>query len=363
LILTYIIKHGRDFSSELEKAKQIAGFALKTRTLSSKDVKQFGLKSIISNQILRKYSRKKFVKNVKHVVLTAPNQGVKADKEKREIYILSLKLTLNYNFRNDFEKVNQIELDEQYVYISVTIPEKPMIEPKTWIGIDRNTTGHIATLASPETWKVWKLGKKADHTHKKYREIRRKLQKAGKLGLLKKIKNRENRIIRDLNHKVSRKIVEIAKKDNAGIKLEELDGIRNNKKRTKYFNYGLNSWSFYQLEKFIEYKAKLEGIPITYVEPKNTSKECSRCGSIGIREGKSFKCPHCGHVDHADANASFNIALRLPSVGGIGQLHVDRDACKGRTDTPRGATPGAMETPEPPKLQLGEYVSYPAIWN
>jgi len=71
---------------------------------------------------------------------------------------------------------------------------------------------------------------------------------------------------------------------------------------------------------------------------------------MGIREGKSFRCPSCGHVDHADANASFNIALRPPSVGGIGQLHADRDACKGSTDTPRGATPRTTETPEPPSF-------------
>jgi putative transposase len=167
---------------------------------------------------------------------------------------------------------------------------------------------------------------------------------------LKKIKNRENRLIRDLNHRVSRKIVEIAKEQNAGIKLEELDGIRNNRKHTRSFNYGLNSWSFYQLQKFIEYKAKLDGVPITYVEPRNTSKECSRCGCIGIREDKSFKCPTCGHVDHADANASFNISLRPPLVEDVGQLHVDRDACKGSTDTPGGATPRTTETPEPPSF-------------
>lgn len=44
MILTFKVKHDRDFSKELMKAKQIADFALKTRTQSSKDVKQFGLR-------------------------------------------------------------------------------------------------------------------------------------------------------------------------------------------------------------------------------------------------------------------------------------------------------------------------------
>ncbi len=350
MILTFKIKHNRDFSSELRKAKQVAEFAIRTHTLSSKDVKQFGLKSIIANQILRKYSRNKKIKSVKHVKLTIPNQGVRVDKEKREISIPSLKLTLPYSFRNDFVKINQIEIDDRYAYISISVPDKPMIEPQTWLGVDRNATEHIAVVANPQTGKVWKLGKRAEHVHNKYKKIRRKLQKQGKYRLLKRIKNRESRIVRDLNHKVSKKIVEIAVKENAGIKMEKLDGIRGNKKHTKSFNYGLNSWSFYQLQKFIEYKAKMNGILITYVEPRNTSKECSRCGSIGIREDKSFKCPYCGHVDHADVNASFNIALRPPLVEGVGQLHTDRDVCKGSTDTPKGATLRTTETPEPPKL-------------
>ncbi|MEM3197189.1 MAG: hypothetical protein QXT35_02960 [Conexivisphaerales archaeon] len=54
------------------------------------------------------------------------------------------------------------------------------------------------------------------------------------------------------------------------------------------------------------------------------------------------------HVDHADANALFNIALRPPLMGS--QLHVDRDTCKGSTDTPKEATPRMMETLEPPTL-------------
>ncbi|MEM3197573.1 MAG: transposase [Conexivisphaerales archaeon] len=76
----------------------------------------------------------------------------------------------------------------------------------------------------------------------------------------------------------------------------------------------------------LEYKARLLGMRV--VDPYHTLKECSRCGQIGNRSGKVFKC-QCGHVDHADANASFNIALRPPLMESIGQLHAD--ACKGST--------------------------------
>jgi putative transposase len=333
MILTYKIKHDRDFSDELKKAKKIANFAIQIRSRSSKDVKHIGLKSMIANQILKKYSNNQKVKNVKSVKLAIPNQGIKVDRFERTIYAPCLKLILKYEFSNSFEKINQIEIGEEYAYVSVSISEQELIEATDWMGVDRNTVGHIAVVSDPETGKVMKLGKSALHVHNKYKNMRKTLQKKGKYGKVKQIKDRESRIVRDINHKVSRKIVNTAYETGKGIKLEDLTGIRNSKKNTKSFRYAKHSWSFFQLQMFIEYKAKLLGVDVAYVDPAYTSQSCSRCGLIGNRNKKSFKCPECGHVDHADSNAGFNIAKRPY----IDQLHTERDVCKGNTDIPKTA--------------------------
>ncbi|MFW6120663.1 MAG: RNA-guided endonuclease InsQ/TnpB family protein [Petrotogales bacterium] len=334
MILTFKVKHHRDFSHELQLARKVAKFALKTGSRSSKDVKHIGLKSMIANQILRKYSKDKKLKKVRNVVLTIPNQGIHVVKDNRQIRIPSLKLELEYQFPNNFKRINQIEINKEFVFVSVTVDEPSTRKVDGYIGVDRNTTGHIAVAGNPSTGKVLKLGKQAEHIHKKYKNIRRSLQKKGKYGMVKKIKNRESNIVRDLNHKISRKIVDTADREDVGIKLEAIEQIRKNVKSRRGFRYSLNSWSYYQLEQMIKYKAKLLGIPVSYVEPAYTSQNCSRCGHLGNRNGKQFKCPYCGHVDHADSNASFNIALRHVKDG---QLNVDRDAFKGSTDMPQEA--------------------------
>lgn len=343
MILTYKIKHGGDYTDELRKAKKVAKYAIANRNqLSTKHVSHIGLKSIISNQILRKYGRNKKAKAVKRVNLIIPNQGIR--EEGNNIMIPSLKLGLDNTIPVNYEKINQIEINDTYAFVSVTATEKPPIDSDNYIGVDLNATGHVAVVADPQSGKTAKLGKKAGHTHAKYKSIRKTLQKKGKTKRLRKVKRRESNIVCDLNHKISRKIVDMAVNSNSHIKLEQLKGIRKTAKTVKNFRYSLNSWSFYQLGEFIKYKAKLQGIEVVYIDPRNTSKSCSRCGLIGNRDGKTFKCPGCGHVDHADTNAAFNIGKRSH---GIDQSIADRDVIEGSTDAPKGAMPRKPATPEP----------------
>jgi len=338
MLLTFNLKHGRDFSDELTKAKKVAEFAIKTHSLTTKDVREIGLKSAIACQVLRKYSRNKVVKSINKVQLTVPGQAIRHDRENRELYIPCLKLHLDSRYLPSFEKVNQIELDHEYAHICVTINEAPLRQVEKWIGVDVNSTGHLAVIGNPSSGKVQKFGKEMSHLHIKYSKMRRHLYIHGHPKVAKhKLRDKESKKVKDINHKISRAIVDEAVQQCCGIKMEKLSGIRGIDHISKPSRKLLHSWSFYQLQTMIEYKAKLLGIPVSYVDPVYTSQQCSRCGRLGTRNGKDFSCPHCGHVDHADANASFNIALRPSFEESDGRLHADRDVCKGRIDTPQEA--------------------------
>ena len=354
MILTYNIKHNKDFSAQLIQAKKIAEFAIKTKSNSSKDVRHIGLKSAIANQILRKY-RRKGIKKTSSVKLSIPGQSIKWNDRSKQATVSCIELELDCKYLPEFQNIRQIEIGREIAHISVEITEPETKKANRFIGIDCNTTGHAAVVAIPHTGKIHKLGKSAIHTHSKYKAVRKKLQRQGKFSLLKKIKNKESRIVKNINHHISKKIVEIAASEKSGIRFENLKGIRKNKKHSKNFRYSMNSWSYYQIQQLTEYKAKKQGIEVAYVAPAYTSQTCSRCGSLGNRDRKKFQCV-CGHADHADVNASFNIGKPVSYCSlvlrtqNMSQLCKESDLCKGSTDTPQAAMSKMMITAEPTTL-------------
>lgn len=118
--------------------------------------------------------------------------------------------------------------------------------------------------------------------------------------------NRWKRFISWTNHNISKEIIDNLSGGDV-IVMEDLSYIR----RTAKYNKWVHKWSFRELQQFIEYKAALKGIRVVYVNPKNTSKRCSNCGSLSTsRHGGFFECLHCGFSCDADLNASRNLAQR-----------------------------------------------------
>jgi len=129
-------------------------------------------------------------------------------------------------------------------------------------------------------------------------------QKAGKSvsGLWAKRRN----WVQDVMHRIGNRIVELAAKHQAIIAFEDLSNLRGGK--------ALNQRQWGRLARFVKYRANERGLwTIDDVFPAYTSRTCSECGyeSSGNRVSRSeFVCQSCGVMDHADLNASTNIATR-----------------------------------------------------
>jgi putative transposase len=210
-------------------------------------------------------------------------------------------------------KTGEITINET----KIIIPFKKWIDlqnPKDWIAIDINESNVTAVSSNPH---ILKIDHKLRTIHTTYFNIRRRIQKLAKhkpkttQRLLKKYSGREERKARDLCHKISREIVDFAKQHGFGMVMEDLKGIRKHISKGRMLNRRLHSWNFRKLQFYIEYKAKLEGLPVTYVNPRGTSTLCPICGGKLASNGhREMKCPKCGYEGDRDIIACLNM-LRM----------------------------------------------------
>ena len=197
-------------------------------------------------------------------------------------------------------------------------------EPRGRMGIDvneRNVTwaDSAGTVRKEDTSAVAELkerykalrAKIAERTSKDRRIQRRLLSKYGK---------RERDRTTQALHRVTKRIVEHAKANGHAIVMENLKGIRKLYRRGNgqgpSFRGRMNSWTFREIQRQIEYKARWEGIPVHYVNPRGTSRKCPKCGSSLMEiEGRRLMCPSCKQVEDRDDIAAMNLmACEVPQA-------------------------------------------------
>ncbi|HBY80975.1 MAG TPA: transposase, partial [Cyanobacteria bacterium UBA11148] len=132
--------------------------------------------------------------------------------------------------------------------------------------------------------------------------------------ILKRLSGRERRYQTWLNHTISRAIIQDAMRSGSLVAIEDLTGIRdrtNQQPRTRAERRRSNSWAFYQLRQFLEYKGIQSGVEVIAVSPRYTSQTCHQCLYIGLRSGKRFGCTNncCNWHGDADVNGSEMIRL------------------------------------------------------
>ena len=207
-----------------------------------------------------------------------------------------------------------------YLHVTVTrefdVPEPNTAD--TVVGVDINERNIALTALDRETMRtegtlVLDYGR-VKQERQRCHTITKRCQEHGKMSIHHRLGDKEERFTEWVLHRLSRTVVEFAEQfPNPLIVFEDMEGIRDEIKYGAYMNRRLHKLPFHKFEEFVSYKAMWREIPTDTVDAYYNSQTCSCCGERGYRHQGRFKCHNseCAVVqDHADRNASVNIAWR-----------------------------------------------------
>ncbi len=202
-----------------------------------------------------------------------------------------------------------------FLHIPVTydIEESNISDICNVVGIDRGINFVVATYDSKHKT-GFVSGKSIKQKRAHYSKLRKELQMrqtpSARRRLL-AIGQRENRWMQDVNHQVSKALVESNPKHTLFV-LEDLSDVRNATERVRTKDrYVSVSWSFYDLEQKLIYKARQNQSTVIKVDPRYTSQCCPVCGHIekANRDKKIhlFTCKNCGYKSNDDRIGAMNL--------------------------------------------------------
>jgi IS605 OrfB family transposase len=212
-----------------------------------------------------------------------------------------------------------------YLLVTCEIGERDPQDVDDVLGVDLGVTN----IASDSDGTIHS-GRRVNNVRYRHRRLRTKLQRLGTKAArrrLKQLAGQERRFAKDVNHTISKQIVETAERTKRAIALEDLGSIRTRVRARRQQRAQLYSWSFAQLRSFIGYKAQRVGIPVVLVDPRNTSRTCPVCGHCDAAnrpKQATFCCVSCGCAGHADTIAAENI--RVLGRAGVMQPYVSEAA-------------------------------------
>lgn len=181
------------------------------------------------------------------------------------------------------------------------------------VGIDRGINFVIATYDSNHK-SGFVSGKAIKQKCANFKKVRQQLQQRktkSSRKRLKKIGQRENRWMHDINHCITKVLTEQNPKHTLFV-LEDLTGIHQATEKIRLKDrYVSASWSFYDLEQKLIYKARKHQCSVIKVNPAYTSQCCPVCGhtekSNRNKKIHLFNCRNCGYQSNDDRIGAMNL--------------------------------------------------------
>jgi putative transposase len=163
-----------------------------------------------------------------------------------------------------------------YLFATINYEEPPTGPIEDVIGIDLGLV-NIAVDSDGNRHS----GSHVNALRYRHRRLREKLSRkftTSARRLYNRRKRKERRFATHVNHKISKQLVAEAQRTKRAVALEDLKGIRDRVRVRQPQRATLHSWSFHQLRSFVEYKAKMAGVAVILVDPRNSSRTCPACG-------------------------------------------------------------------------------------
>jgi len=139
--------------------------------------------------------------------------------------------------------------------------------------------------------------------------------------IFKRLSNKERTLKKEIRWKLATLIVREAARRQAAIVLERLgkEPAKNMMERIKdpQLRYRIFQAAFKGMQRAVEEKAREYGVPVIYVDPRNTSRTCPIHGAeIIYGKDRHGICSRGGETWHRDVVACYNLLLR--ALGGDG---------------------------------------------
>ena len=200
-----------------------------------------------------------------------------------------------------------------HIPMTTDVPESMDSDICNVVGVDRGINFVVATYDSKHK-SGFVNGKAMKQKRAKYKQLRKELQQRQTPSArrrLKAIGQRENRWMQDVNHCVSKALVASNPKHTLFV-LEDLSGVRAaTEKVRRKDRYVSVSWSFYDLEQKLKYKAAMNESSVINVDPRYTSQTCPVCGhtekSNRNKKMHIFKCKCCCYTSNDDRIGAMNL--------------------------------------------------------
>lgn len=222
-------------------------------------------------------------------------------------------------FSSDIYKFGTAKLvnkhGKYFLHIPVTyeVEESNLSNICNVVGIDRGINFIVATYDNKHK-SGFVSGKQVKQKRANYSKLRKELQMRqtpSSRRRLKAIGSRENRWMQDINHQVSKALVQNNPKHTLFV-LEDLSGVRNSTEKIRLKDrYVSVSWSFYDLEQKLIYKSKQNQSTVIKVNPAYTSHTCPCCGHIEKTNRNKklhlFTCKNCGYKSNDDRIGAMNL--------------------------------------------------------